>query len=795
MARRSSAFGDLLRQYRVAAGLTQQALAERARVGRRSISDLERGLFHSPQRDTVARLAQALDLSARDRIGFAAAGLRRHGSPLSRAPRTSHPHNLPPQLTGLVGRERDVAVVAALLRRDDGRLLTLTGPPGVGKTRLSIAAAERLLDLFADGAFFVALAPVTDPDQVASVIAGTLGLREEGGRSVGESLRGRLRARHMLLVLDNFEHIAAAAVLVVDLLTACPRLTVLVTSRAPLHVRDEQTFAVSPLTLPDPTYPPPVDALTQYSAIELFLQRARACAPDFELTVANAPAVAAICRRLDGLPLAIELAASRIALLPPQALLARLERRLTLLIAGAHDLPQRQRTLRAAIAWSYDLLDADERALFARLGIFVGGCTFEAAEAVCGTAGDRQDTVLDGLASLMDKSLLRMEAAGHGEPRFGMLETIREYALERLAESGDEEESRRRHAGYYLTLAEAAEPELTGPVQGLWLERLEDEGNNLRAALRWTRESGEIETGLRLAGALWRFWYTRGYQREGRGWLEGLLALAAQGPGGPSRAARAKAFNAAGVLAYYQGDCMRAIALHEESLALRRELADKQAIASSLHNLASNVALCGDHERAVELYEESLALSRELGAKLAIAATLSNLGDIAREQGAYGRANALSEESLALMRELGDTWGIALLLTNLGRLAREQRDYGRAAGLYAESLALYQRLGDKSEVIACLQDVADLVYRQGQAEQAARLYGAVAAARDANGHALSPVDQARFERETDALRATLGADSFTGAWMEGRALPLERIVEQARAVVEEASREAPKDAV
>jgi len=794
MARQSSAFGDLLRQYRVAAGLTQQALAARARVGRRTISDLERGLFHSPQRDTVTRLVQALDLSARDRVGFEAAGLRWHGSPLSSAPQTGHPHNLPPQLTGLIGRERDVAVVAALLRRDDGRLLTLTGPPGVGKTRLSIGAAERLLDLFADGAFFVALAPATDPDQVASVIAGTLGVREEGGRSAGESVRRRLRARHMLLVLDNFEHVAAAAVLVADLLTACPRLTVLVTSRAPLRVRGEQTFAVAPLTLPDPTDPPPVDALTQYSAIELFLQRARTRAPDFDLTVANAPAVAAICRRLDGLPLAIELAASRIALLPPQALLARLERRLSLLIDGAHDLPERQRTLRAAIAWSYDLLDADERTLFTRLGIFVGDCTLEAAEAVCGAAGDRQDAVLDGLASLMDKSLLRMEVAGHGEPRFGMLETIREYAVERLVASGNEEESR-RHAEYYLALAEAAEPELTGPTQGMWLEQLEDEGDNLRAALRWARESGESETGLRLAGALWRFWYARGYQREGRGWLEDLLALAVTGPGAPSRAARAKALNAVGVLAYYQGDCVRAIALHEESLALRRELADKQAIASSLHNLASNVALCGDHERAVTLYEESLALSRELGNKLAIAATLGNLGDIAREQGAYGRATALSEESLALMRELGDTWGIALLLTNLGRLAREQRDYRRAAGLYAESLALYRQLGDKSEVIACLQDVADLIYRQGQAEQAARLYGAVAVGRDANGHTLSPVDQARFERDVAALRATLGVDSFTVAWIEGRALPLEQIVEQARAVVERSPREAPKEAL
>ena len=731
-----------------------------------------------------------MDLSARDRIGFEAAGLRWHGSPLFRAPQDGHPHNLPPQLTGLVGRERDVAVVAALLRRDDVRLLTLIGPPGVGKTRLSLGAAERLLDLFADGVFFVALAPLTDPVQVAPVIAETLGVREEGGRSVDESVRGLLRARHMLLVLDNFEHVAAAAALVVDLLTACPRLTVLVTSRSPLHVRGEQTFAVSPLALPDPIHPPPVDALTQYSAIELFLQRARARATDFELTVANAPAVAEICRRLDGLPLAIELAASRIALLPPQALLARLERRLSLLIAGAHDLPERQRTLRTAIAWSYDLLDADERALFARLGIFVGGCTLEAAEAVCGTADDRQGAVLDGLASLMDKNLLRMEGAGYGEPRFGMLETIREYALERLEESGDEDESRCRHARYYLALAEAAEPELTGPTQGMWLERLEHDGDNLRTALRWARESREIDTGLRLAGALWRFWYARGYQREGRRWLEDLLAMAATGRGGPSMTARAKALNAAGVLAYYQGDCARAIALHEESLALRRELADKQAIASSLHNLASNVALCGDHERAVELYEESLTLSRDLGNKLAIAATLSNLGDIAREQGAYGRATALSEESLALMRELGDTWGIALLLTNLGRLAREQRDYRRAASLYGESLALYRQLGDKSEVIACLQDVADLIYRQGQAEQAARLYGAVAAGRDANGHALSPVDQARFEHDVAALRTALGSDSFTGAWMEGRTLPLERIVEQARAVVEGSPREA-----
>lgn len=566
-------------------------------------------------------------------------------------------------------------------------------------------------------------------------------------------------------------------------------------------MRGEQTFVTQPLALPNPTRPPLVDALARSPAVALFLQRARTVAPTFALTAANAPAVAAICRRLDGLPLAIELAAVRVELLPPVELLARLERRLALLTDGARDLPARQQALRSAITWSYDLLTADEQTLFARLGIFVGGCTLAAVEAVCAAAGDGEGAVLDGLTSLVEKSLLRLEEAGWEGPRFGMLETLREYARERLVESGDEAGTQRRHAEYYLTLAEAAEPALTGPAQGGWLERLDREADNLRAALRWARESAGDpagrggELGLCLVGIVWRFWYTRGYQSEGYGWLEDLLTLTGTGHNAVSAPVRAKALNAAGVLAYYRGDYERAIVWHEECLLLRRELGDIQAMASSLHNLASNVQLSGDDERAVELYEESLTLSRMLGAKLVIAATLGNLGDVARAQGDNERAIALSEESLALSRELGDTWSIALSLAGLARLAHEQGDDRRAASLYAESLTLYRQLGDKSEVIACLQGVADMIYRQGQAGQAARLYGAVAAGRDANGDAAPPADQARLERDVAALRATLGGDSFTRAWMEGRGLPLEQIVEQARAVVDGLPHEAQEKAL
>ncbi|HUG38092.1 MAG TPA: AAA family ATPase, partial [Candidatus Limnocylindrales bacterium] len=495
----------------------------------------------------------------------------------------ARPHNLPLQATTLLGRAREVAAARERVLRDDVRLLTLTGPGGTGKTRLALQVAAELIDHFADGVFFVPLAPISDPGLVASTVALTLGIRDPGGRPVLENLREHLRDRQILLVLDNFEQILLAAPLVGELLAVCRGLKVLVTSRAPLELRGEQEFPVPPLALPDPKHPPPIEALGQYGAVALFIERATAIRPDFAVTNDNAPAVAEICVRLDGLPLAIELAAVWIRLLSPQAMLTRLERRLPLLTGGARDLPARQQTLRGAIAWSYDLLDEGERALFRRLAIFVGGCTLEAAEAVCNPEGDLGLDVLDGVASLVAKSLLRQEEGPEGEPRFGMLETIREYGLEQL----EADATRGRHAAFFLAFAEEAEPKLLGAEQVTWLQRLEAEHDNFRAVLGRSRV-GEVaaDVGLRLAGALQWYWRVRGLLGEGRGWAETMLAL----PGAAARtAARARALNAAARLANLQADYTAARPLALESAAIAREVGDLAGVAR-----AGPAGVCGD---------------------------------------------------------------------------------------------------------------------------------------------------------------------------------------------------------
>ena len=434
---------------------------------------------------------------------------------------------------------------------------------------------------------------------------------ETAGKPLVESLAGHLRGRSLLLVLDNFEQVLAAAPLLAELLTACPGLKVLVTSRAALHLSGEHEFPVPPLELPDPKHLPDLETLSQYEAVTLFIQRARAARPDFQVTNASAPAVAELCARLDGLPLAIELAAARVKLLSPQALLARLGRRLNLLTGGARDLPARQQTLRSAIDWSYELLEPDEQAMFARLAVFVGGCTLEAVEAVCHPGVDRPLEVLDGLALLVDRSLLRQVEGTEGEPRFGMLETIREYAAERFEESGDAETWRQRHAGYYLALAEQAAPELLGPQQGTWLERLEREHDNLRAALGWALEHGGATLGLRLAVALGHFWAVRGHLSEGQAWLERALSRWSEAPA----PARAGALSAAGHLAYIKGEYERAATLHEESLSVQRALGDQRGVALSLHNLGRVAHYSGDFERAAALYDESLAIRASIGGR------------------------------------------------------------------------------------------------------------------------------------------------------------------------------------
>ena len=666
-------------------------------------------------------------------------------------------HALPRPLTSFIGRETEIAEVVALLKTT--RLLTLIGAGGSGKTRLALEVARRVRSDFADGVFFVALGSTIDPSLVPATLAQTLGVREAPSQPLLESLKGHLRDKEILLLLDNFEQVVEAAPLVAELLMACPRLKVLVTSRAVLHVSGEQEYLVPPLPGPDLRQPASVDALSQYAAVQLFVQRARDVRPEFRLTTENTPAVAEICARLDGLPLAIELAAARTKLLAPQALLTRLESRLTLLTGGAWDRPARQRTLRHTMRWSYDLLNDEEQMLFRRLAVFTGGCTLAAAEAVCadGLGSGEADTTLDLLASLVDNSLLQREEGPDGEPRFIMLETVREFAGEMLA-SGEADELCGRHARFYLALAEEAEPQLTSAARGPWLLRLEQEHGNLRAALAWSRhetDGGALR--LRLAGALWWFWFFEGHLSEARAWLEGALALI----GGRVRTpAYARALLGAGALALRLGDPAAARDRLEESVALWRELGDRRQIAYTLQilgllalsqgeaataraRLQEGVALfremgdrwglavllyClgdatigADPTAARALYEESLTLSRQLGDPWVIAFPLTSLAHLALHEGDYATARARGEEALAMRRQLEDAWLIAVSLTSLGAVARCAGDDEQAAKLYEESLALHREVGNKSGIAWALHDLAYVARRRGEHRRAASL--------------------------------------------------------------------------
>ncbi len=627
--------------------------------------------------------------------------------------------NLPTQPTAFIGREKEVTGVRDLLLRQDVRLVTLTGPGGVGKSRLGLQVAADQIDSFKDGVFFVPLSAISEPGLVPTAIAQTLGVQQAGGKSLLDSLRDYLRDKQILLLLDNFEQVISAAPLVADLLETSPHAKLLVTSRAALHIYGEYEFSVLPLALPDPKRLPPLEDLTRVEAIRLFIERVRAVKSDFAVTPDNAPAIVEICRRLDGLPLAIELAAARIKLFPPQALLARLQSRLKMLTGGARDLPARQQTLRDTITWSYDLLDEGEKTLFRRLSIFVGGSTLEAAEAVCDATVLGID-LLDGLASLVDKSLLRQVEGADGEPRFVMLETIREYGLEQLAASGEAPTLRRRHADFFLALAEAAEPKLTSAERGIWLERLESEYDNLRAALEWSRaDASASETGLRLVGALIWFWYLRGYWSEGCGCVEGALALT----GASERtAARAKALYGAGVLAWLQGDHALARSRVMESVGIFREVGSKRDLAYALSLLGVVALSQGDYTAAPSPAAEGVALFRQMGDRWGLAVALNNVGNVASQQGDYAGAQSYYEESLALFQELEDKWGQALPLRNLGQIALRQGDYTTARSRLEESLVMWQEVGDQWRIALSLNDLGDVARLEGDYKRAAVLY-------------------------------------------------------------------------
>src|SRR5215218_3490219 len=688
-------------------------------------------------------------------------------------PRTldARPGNLPVQLSSFVGRESEIAEVERLL--DQTRLLTLTGPGGSGKSRLALAVADELLARFGDGAWFVDLAPVTDPALVPAALAKALGVPEAGDRPVLDGVKEHLRDRELLCVVDNFEQVVEASPVLEELLSAAPGLRTVVTSRVVLSLRGEQEYAVPPLPVPDPErLPRDLADLEALAAVRLFRERAAAASSRFALTAANAPVVAEICARLDGLPLAIELAATRTKVLTPTQILDRLKRRLALLTSGPRSLPKRQQTLRAAIAWSYDLLSEAEQRLFARLAVFTGGWTFEAAEAVCEPEACGLDP-LDGLTSLVDKSLVRRVEPPGQPARFSMLETIREFGTEQLEALGDLEAVRRRHAGWFLDLAVEAEPHLTADDQGEWLDRCDTEHANIRAALRWAVEAGQADRAQAAAGALWRFWQQRGHLAEGRRWLEEILAMpSGQGP----TAARAKALAGAGGIAWWS-DQAASRAFYDEALAIERQLGDPARLAEALYNQAFVVAAEHDQEAAARLLEESLELFRRVGDEDGVARVLAMRVVPDAMAGAWDRVVARMEEVAAIWRRLGDRLNLAFGLIWLAFA------YGRAGRRddALEALALFREADNATGVALAFLDLAFLLTWEGRHEDALRMAGVAERMRDLAGGGPAPGFGAMLEGDPVAdARAHLAEDVAQRAWQEGLTMSLPEAVARAQ---------------
>ena len=812
-------FGQWLQRRRKALHLTQQQLGDLARCAAETIRKYEAD-SRRPSPDVLDYLAAALQIPEHERAAFTHFA---EGDlvdlPVAVPPaagstsRPLHaPSNLPVPLTPLIGRERDVATVAALLERSEVRLVTLTGPGGVGKTRLSIAVAGALRDAFVDGCFFVDLAPLSDPDLVLATVAQALSVKENGGTPLLATVQAHLRERQVLLVLDNFEQVLAAGLVMAELLQAAPRLNVLVTSRIPLHVRGEREFAVEPLGLPGVGV---VDAaaLSQYDAVRLFIERAQSVKADFQVTNANAPAVAEICARLDGLPLALELAAARVKLLPPEALLQRLSSRLKTLTGGARDLPTRQQTLRTTIAWSYDLLNPAEQALFTRLAVFAGGWTLEAAEVVCTAEGDLPGAVLDGLHSLYDKSLVQQQARSEGAPRFMMLETIREYALERLAASGEAEQVRQDHASYYVALVLPSDRAHDGVNTAEWLAWLDADHDNLRAVLLWAM-THDVPLAVEMAASLKDFWYIRGYWSEGQRWIEALLPLSTQ----VDAALRSRAWDCAGVLAgllgdpvarsrfeqalvhareagyvpgvafalrnigmelEQQGDRTQAFALYQESLEVYKQLGHQQGIGIVLHTLGCAWA-AEDPARAEAYHRESLAMFRTIGDEQLVPIALANLAEITLERGDAAQAREYAEECLAFARKLDSPELIVEALLMLGASGRMAGDRERAAAYYGESLQRAHSWGDARWMAKALDGVVLLRLEgdetSGARTRAARLAGAAEALRERIALPRAAAELVEHERVIAALGARADEGEFWAAWAEGRATTLEQAI-------------------
>jgi predicted ATPase/DNA-binding CsgD family transcriptional regulator/DNA-binding XRE family transcriptional regulator len=782
-------FALLVQRYRAAAGLSQEELAERAALSRRGISDLERGERRSPRPATVRRLVEALDLAPADRSALLASA--QHAATL----RPSQVVALPVPPSPLVGRERELAELRRLL--DRSRLLTITGAGGSGKTRLALEAVRVSADDFANGAALVLLAPLADAEFVAPAIAQVLGIRDIVGRPLRETLITKLRPRQLLLMLDNFEHLLDAAPLVSDLLAACPRLTVLATSREALHLREEQQFPLPPLQLPQTDRNAAARVLFECASVELFRQRAAQFAPDFRLSPESARIVADICLRLDGLPLAIELAAARTRVLSPTLLLERLDSRLPLLVGGARDLPARQRTLRDTIGWSHELLGLDDRQLFRRLAVFAGGCTLRAAEAVSADDSVSGQSVLDGLQSLVDKNLVQRERGADDEPRFTMLETIREFALEQIQLSGELEDVRRRHAGYYLTwLAAANSRQLAEHPRG-WFHRLDIEYDNLRAAVRWSLDHGDLAMVLRAGPALTRYGHLRGYLRELREWWQDALthSVGAEPADWPTAACLLA------IVLFLHRDEQAIFPLLDESLTRFRAQGHRQGMAHVLMQLGSAAPLRGDPSAGIPLLHEADAIFCDLGQREDVAWTSMCLGNITQQQGDYASADVHYTKALSIVRDVRQpntvSQAIALeglevsVLTSLGSVALVRRDLDRSEACLREAALLSVQLASPELLAVCALHLAGVALGRGMATRAARLLGGAEGLWGAVDSSMLPVFRAIYDGIRSDLDRRLGEQAAGKARGLGQRMSLRQVAAYALGPTEIAAADDP----
>ncbi len=776
--------GALVRQARRAANLSQEELAARAGLSARGISDLERGVIRMPHQDTLELLISALDLSDEDRRAWEharrqvvqqarAAQRRARGTAGNLRP------TLPTRLTSFIGRERDLTALAELLGQPSVRLVTVTGPGGVGKTSLVVQVAQQVHDAFPDGVVFVALQMLSDPQLVAGTIAQALGLQESGDQPLVDRVVTALQDRELLLILDNFEQLLPAAPLLTELLGHCPLLFILVTSRVALRLSGEHIVSALPLALPDLGPATPLDELAQVESVRLFIERARQASSDFQLTEANAAAVTAICARLDGLPLAIELAAPRIRVLSPLALQARLEHRLQVLTSGPRDVPARQQTMRATIAWSYELLDEGVQRLFRQLAVFVGGWTLAAAEAVC----DPDLDVFGGHATLVESSLIQQVEQPDGTPRYRLLETLREYGIEQLAECGEEERIRQRHAAYFVELGETLAPGFDGPDQIGILEHLEREHPNIRAALDWFVTRGDAAAGLQLAGAVGLFWHLRGHLSEGRQQYQRLFALP---QAGVSAKVRARALTLAGALAQWQQDYERAVALEHEALSLWATVPlSEQHLAWGAFSILGDAARArGDAAEARAWYEQLLAHAQRVGGTRNVAAGFMQLGNLRIERGEYEQAAELLGQALSLARPARDSWIISICLANLAFISLRLGSLTRARELLDESVELARGMGNRTQLAEYIVMQGWLDLAEGRLEAAevrfeeGRALGREVGARGTVADALvwlgdvalrrSDLDDAEQQyREALVLARAIGASSTTISVIEG----------------------------